>query len=234
MTTKSLIIRRLIMMSRGFIVVVLVLGVVLPDLAQAGSARPRTKVVGEDPADDWGGSSGELAPLGDAIGQELTKATITPTRTTIDFTIYLKSLPPSGGVPEFSRYLWGLEVDGDSYVLDGRFTNLVIGTCHPVDGSCPPPNTTPRVKAFEVRGECGAGTIGTVCELLGFVEADFDSTAASIRVAVPRELIGAARGSVIGSDTHLMGNGVVAVPAIGASATVFPFDHLAIGTTVRV
>lgn len=160
-------------------------------------------VVGTDPSGDWGASvDPTIAPVGNALGQDLTSASITMAdKETINFVIGLNSLPPTGGAPEISRYIWDLTVDGEFVELDGKFTNYSRGACDPTAGKCPPPRD-PGTQPFFVRGNCGVveGTNVTTCQELAIVKATFDAAAKSITIPVPLAAINAKPGSKSPAD----------------------------------
>lgn len=160
---------------------------------------------------------------------------------TINFIIKLNSLPPTGGVPEVSRYAWGMTVDDEYAELDGKFTNYSRGACDPTAGSCPPPRD-PGMQPFAVRANCrveseGAGNL-TVCEEVGIVQATFDPADATITIPVPTELINAKNGSKITSGQSsflsLAGGAVAAMPAVFVTTTLMPLDTLAVTETFKV
>ena len=63
-------------------------------------------IVGEDAIGDWGDDP-EAAPLADAMGQDLVWAAVdNPEPGMVHFIIKVTSLPPVGGVPEATRYVW--------------------------------------------------------------------------------------------------------------------------------
>ncbi|MGH2753518.1 MAG: hypothetical protein ACRDLB_03725, partial [Actinomycetota bacterium] len=141
----------------------------------AGAKGGKLVVVGTDAADDWGDNvDPTLAPLGDALGQELVEASIQPADAkTLNFNIVVNSLPASGGVPELTRYVWTMTVDGELLQLDGKFTNYSRGACDPTAGTCPPPRD-PGMGPFSVRGNCTDNQGAAVtCEEIGSVTATF-------------------------------------------------------------
>lgn len=214
-------------MKRNALVALMLSGLVAaalagtPGVANAGKkAKGGPVVVGTDAADDWGSNvEAALAPLGNALGQELVEASIgMADKKTVNFIIKLASLPAPGGMPEFTRYNWTMSVDGNTVELDGKFTNYSRGACDPTAGSCPPPRD-PGEAPFFVRGNCE--TVGTtvVCQELGLVHAEFDPGAATITIPVPLDVLGAKPGSKIVGGSSGFGGTVAAA----ASAFVTPF-----------
>ena len=177
-----------------------------PVTAKSGKA----KVVAKDAEGDWG--DGTIpAQAGAALGQDLVGAEIAMAdKETINFVIKVASLPPNGGAPEVSRYIWGLMVDGDYVELDGKWTNYSRGACDPTSGQCPPPRD-PGTQPFLVRANCGAveGQNVTTCEEVGIVQGAFDAAAGTITIPVPADMINAKRGSKItaGSSDFTSGAG---------------------------
>jgi hypothetical protein len=196
------------------------------------SAAPKAMTVGEDASGDWGSNvDPTIAPIGDALGQDLVGASISGDSKTVNFTIHVNSLPPVGGVPEISRYTWDLNVDGKFVELDGKFTNYSRGICDPTSGSCPPPRD-PGMQPFFVRGNCAANEANvTICEEIGIVQASFDAAAGTITIPVPGKLIGAKKGSKITPGTNLFGGSISATPAAFVSNTAGPLDFMTITKT---
>lgn len=202
--------------------------------AGAADAKPKKGpvVVGTDAADDWGSNvDKQLAPIGNQLGQELVEASIEKAdATTLNFIIKVAGLPPSGGVPEFTRYVWTMTVDGTLLQLDGKFTNYSRGTCDPTAGTCPPPRD-PGQAPFMVRGNCtDNGGAAVTCEEIGLVKGTFDAGAGTITVPVPLELLGAKAGSTIAHGVQPGSNfaGVWAIPSAWASQGNMPLDEMLI------
>jgi len=178
-------------------------------------------------------------PLGDALAQDLTTASIGGDAKTITFQIGLNSLPPSGGIPEITRYVWSLQVDGNYVELDGKFTNYSRGACDPTSGQCPPPRD-PGMYPFLIRGNCTSveGQSVTTCEELGIVSATFDTATATIQIPVPASLIKAKPGSkiTVGNSTFTTtaGGPIVAIPSAFVSNTASPMDTMQITGTFVV
>lgn len=202
------------------------------------SAAPKKGpvVVGTDDAGDWGSNvDGQLAPVGNQLGQELVEASIEQVdATTLNFIIKVASLPASGGVPEVPRYVWTMTVDGTLLQLDGKFTNFHRGACDPTAGNCPPPRN-PGQGPFMVRGNCVEGEVVT-CEEIGLVNATFDAASGTITIPVSLELLGAKAGSKIAHGVQPGSNfsGVWAIPSAWASQSAMPKDELIITKTYTV
>ncbi|MBA2726097.1 MAG: hypothetical protein H0U53_08915 [Actinobacteria bacterium] len=217
----------------------LIAGALFAPAAIAGKKAPKgPTVLGTDDAGDWGANvDATIGPVGAALGQDLTEASIAPSadKKGLDFVITLASLPPTGGTPEISRYSWDFTVDGEAVELDGKFTNFSRGTCDPTSGQCPPPRN-PGLQPFFVRGNCAVveGTAVVACEELGVVQAAFDAAKGTITIPVPLELIGAKKGSKIGPGVGLFGSTVEAAPAAFLTSGSFPSDGLLILKTYVV
>lgn len=200
----------------------------------AADAKPKKGpvVVGTDAADDWGSNvDKQLAPVGNQLGQELVEAAIEKVdATTLNFIVKVAGLPASGGVPEFTRYVWTMTVDGTLLQLDGKFTNYSRGACDPTAGTCPPPRD-PGSAPFMVRGNCtDNGGAAVTCEEIGLVNGTFDAGAGTITIPVSLELLGAKAGSTIAHGVQPGSNfaGVWAIPSAWASQGNMPLDEMVI------
>jgi hypothetical protein len=233
------------MKTKGFVALALAALMALSLLGPA-SAGPKKKkkgpkagplVVGTDVAGDWAlDGDTTYAPIGDALGQDLVEARIEPggDKETINFVIKLNSLPATGGVPEFTRYVWDMHVDGEFVELDGKFTNYSRGVCDPTSGQCPPPRD-PGQQPFFVRGDCEANDANvTICVEKGVVQASFDTGKAEITIPVTMEMLGAKPGSKISGGPNIFGGSVSASPAAFVSTTAFPLDNLVVTKTYVV
>ena len=205
-----------------------------------GSAQAAKKkgpvVVGTDAAADWGSNvDATLAPIGNQLGMELVEASIEKVdAATLNFNIKVASLPATGGVPEFARYVWTMTVDGELLQLDGKFTNYSRGTCDPTAGTCPPPRD-PGQAPFMVRGNCVEAQVVT-CEEIGLVNGSFDAASGTITVPVPLELLGAKPGSVIAHGMQSGSNfaGVWAIASAWVSQGQTPLDEMIITKPYKV
>ena len=207
-----------------------------PGVASAGKKKKAAGpvVVGKDAANDWGTNvDPNIAPIGNALGQELVEASIgMADKKTVNFIIKVASLPAPGGMPEFTRYNWDFSVDGNSMELDGKFTNYSRGACDPTAGSCPPPRD-PGSAPFFLRGNCS--TVGTtiVCEELGLVNASFDAGSGTITIPVPLSMIKGKPGSKIMGGTSDFGGSIAAAASAFVSPFAAPNDNMvATGTFV--
>jgi hypothetical protein len=212
---------------------VLLLGVLAPGSA-AAKKKSGPVVVGTDDAADWGvNADASLTPLGGPLGQELVEASIgMADAKTVNFVIKVASLPPSGGVPEASRYNWDFTVNGTAYQLTGAFTDYLRGVCNPLHtNACPPPQDPGQQPFFLRQGPC---TVGAECNLLGTFTATFDAAEATITVPVPLAAIKAKAGSKIGPGVTTLGGTVYAAPAAMVSYASFPNDTMTILKTFVV
>lgn len=203
-------------------------------LAPANAAKkPKGPVVvGTDAAGDWGSNTDPgIAPLGDVLGQDMVGAEIglAEDKKTLNFVIKLNALPPTGGMPEFSRYTWDFTVDGEERELDGKFTNYSRGACDPTSGQCPPPRD-PGMQPFLVRGNCAVDNTTpvalTLCEELAKVQALFDAAAGTITIPVPLDALGAKPGSKIAGAPGTFGGTISAAPAAFITNGTMPMDLL--------
>lgn len=206
---------------------------VLPtSAAGANSAKP--VVVGTDDAGDWGsGVDPGISPLGDAVGQDLVEASVgMADKSTINFIIKVNALPPTGGIPEFTRYNWDLYVDGEPFQLTGGFTEYLRGTCNPLHtDSCPPPQDPGQGAFFVRQGPC---TVGADCFVLDIVNAEFDAGEGTITIPVPLEVVGGKPGSKIAPGATIFGGTVYAAPAALVSQASLPHDIMMVDKTYTV
>jgi hypothetical protein len=199
------------------------------------SAKGKAKVVGKDAAGDWGSNvDPTLAPLGDALGQDLTGASIAMgKKKTVLFTIKLASLPPWGGWPEISRYTWNFQINGKLRELDGKWTNYSRGICDPTSGQCPPPRD-PGQQPFFLRGNCTSTQNVTTCEELGIVNAVFDVENSMITIPVPMKMLGAKPGSKIQPGSNIFGGSISAAPSAILTSGNFPMDTMTVTKTFAI
>ena len=228
------------MKTRISLSALLALSLVAALLGPAGLAAAKGKkasgpqVVAKDDAGDWGSNQGDgLSPFGDALGQELVAASIQMAGTkTINFNIQVNSLPPTGGVPEVSRYNWDLTVDGEAFQITGGFTEYLRGICNPnVTNSCPPPRDPGSAPFFIRQGPC---TVGNPCEEVGLVHGKFDAATKTITIPVPLSVLGAKPGSKIGPAASSLGASIYAAPAVFVSYADLPHDQMTVTGTFVV
>ena len=207
-------------------------------VANAAKA-PKALSVGTDAVGDWGLNAPAAPPsqVGDALGQDLTGASISSDGKNINFIFEVNFLPPNGGAPEVTRYTWDFLVDGEFREIDGKWLNYTRGTCDPTAGTCPPPRD-PGQQPFVVRGNCHVealvATNLTVCEEFALVKGVFDPAAKTITVTVPMKAIGAKKGSKIEPGTNIFGGSVSAAPSVWVTSSAFPLDTLTVTKTFVV
>ncbi|HWC14310.1 MAG TPA: hypothetical protein VG929_06925 [Actinomycetota bacterium] len=212
----------------------LVAAFVLPaTTASAGKKKGGGSVaVGTDEKGDFNAfDDPTLAPLGDVFGADLIEATIgMADAKTINFVIKVNSLQT---VPEVVRYIWGMSVDGNYVELDGKYTNYSRGTCDPTSGQCPPPRD-PGMQPFLVRADCEIIDAGasptTVCKEKGIVKATFDTSANTITIPVPTDMINVKPGSKIAAGSSSFssqaGGNVLAILNAFFSQSNWPRDTM--------
>ena len=200
----------------------------------AAPKAKKAKKVATDPAGDWAHNHNTAAsPIGDQLGQDLLEASIgMADKKTVNFNIKVGHLPPNGGVPELTRYVWSLEVDGKYVELDGKYTNYTRGACDPTSGQCPPPRD-PGMAPFLVRGDCETNEANTtICKEKGLVHASFNASSGTITIPVPLKLLGAKKKSVIKAGTsdftanENTGGTIVSIPTAFFALTGFPNDAM--------
>lgn len=198
------------------------------------TAAPKPTVVGTDPGDDWGSNAeAALNPLGGPLGQELVEASIgMADAKTVNFVIKVAMLPPTGGVPEFTRYNWDFAVNGTAYQLTGAFTDYARGVCNPLHtNSCPPPQDPGMQPFFLRQGPC---TVPNECNVLAIAHATFDSASSTITIPVPLETIKAKPGAKISPGVTSLGGTVYAAPAAVVSYASLPNDTMVVTKTFVV
>ncbi|MDQ3645821.1 MAG: hypothetical protein M3345_02665 [Actinomycetota bacterium] len=232
-------------MKKRFLLAALVACLIGALVAPPGTAVAKGKkksgpvVVGKDEAGDWGvdgpTADNSLNDLGDALGQDLVEASIAMAdKATVNFVIKVNSLPPSGGVPEFSRYNWDFLIDGEAFQLTGGFTEYLRGVCYPLtSNTCPPPRDPGSTPFFIRQGACVVAAPPD-CTEVGLVHAAFDAGAGTITIPVPLEAIGGKPGSKITAGASSMGAPVYAAPAALISQANLPKDLLTVTGTFVV
>lgn len=230
---------------RAKVIAVGMTAVLAASLAAAGPSSAASKkkkakkakavTVGTDAAGDWGANvDGGVAPLADALGQDLVKASIEKAdKKTLNFIIEVAALPPTGGVPEFSRYNWDFTVNGSPIQMSGGFTEYLRGTCNPTYNPtiCPPPRDPGEAPFFLRTGGC---LVGGACEEIGLVHAKFDAAKATITIPVPLKMIKAKPGSKIGPAASAYGPAIYAAPGAFIGNAALPNDTLLVAKTYKV
>lgn len=202
--------------------------------AGKGKKKSGPLVIGTDEAGDWGANvDRSIAPLGNALGQDLVEASIgLADKETLNFVIAVGSLPPIGGVPEISRYTWDFAVDGTGFQLSGAFTEYIRGVCNPLTtGTCPPPRDPGAAPFFLRTGDC---TVGGVCEEAALLHATFDPATSTITIPVPLEVLKAKPGSKVTPGATLFGGTIYSAPGVLVTTTAFPHDILIANKTFTV
>jgi hypothetical protein len=195
---------------------------------------PITLTVGSDAAGDWGAAvAAESAPVGEQLGQDLVKATISKKGSTINFIIQVTNLPANGGVPEGSRYNWDFMVDNQQRQLTGAFTEYLRGVCNPLYNPmiCPPPRDPGSTPFFLRTGSCA---VSEPCEEIGLVHATFDAAKKTITVPVPLKMMGGKPGSKITPGASSFGPSIYSAPAAMVSHASAPADVLTVTKTYQV
>lgn len=206
----------------------------VPPAAAQGKGGP--VLVGEDEGGDWGCNQDcSLAGLGERLGQDLVGASLeVADATTVNFIITLTALPPTGGMPEISRYNWDFLVDGEAFQLTGGFTEFIRGICNPlVPNSCPPPRNPGTGPFFLRQGPCTAA-VPPQCEEVALLHATFDAGAGTITIPVPLEVIGAKPGSKITPGVTAFGGSVYSAPQASVSLANLPHDTMVVTKTFTI
>ena len=227
------------MKARALIALALTGLLVAAITAPAVAAKSKATVVAKDAEGDWG--DGTIpAEVGSALGMDLIGAEISGDSKTINFVIKVAQLPPNGGVPELTRYIWSVNVDGEYVELDGKWSNYSRGACDPTSGQCPPPRD-PGMQPFLIRANCAVveGSNVTTCEEVGIVKGVFDAAAGTITIPVPGKMIKAKKGSKItaGSSDFTSGAGgtIIAIAsAFFSNANPANYDAMLVTKTFVV
>jgi len=231
------------MRTKALFAIAVVVGLLGALPGPVGAAPKKKKsgpvVVGKDAADDWGANvDPNIAPAGNALGQELVEASIgMADAKTVNFVIKLNSLPPTGGVPESSRYNWDFAIDADAFQLSGARTEFVRGICNPLitDPMCPPAFGDPAALAdgpfFLRQGSC---LVGEDCAVVAVINATFDAGAATITIPVPLATLKGKPGSKITPLPSSFGDSIYAAPALLVSSTAAPADTMPVTGTFVV
>lgn len=182
---------------RKTLALALALGLLTGAMASAGAA-PKAVTVWEDASGD--ATLGGQAPQSIPAGWDLTGATIAKNGANLEFTVTHADMPPVGSLPEGSRFLWNIAVNGEPYRLVAKSAD--IGKPDVVAGQ-----TTERVGRadtaghFRLEGECVQTATPAVtiinCPPLEYLEGSFDPASMSLTIIVPLKSIKAKTGSVI-------------------------------------
>ncbi len=167
-------------------------------ISPAGAAKP-TKAWTDAPGD--AGLNGEAIPGFDQGGFDLTEGSITKNKSNLEFTVTSAAMPPMGALPELTRFMWAFAVDGVSYRVTAKSTE--VGKPNPADQS----NMDQIGKVypngfFRLEGDCGATSVGgsvslVGCKTLGYLEGKFDPASKSFTFIVPMKSVKAKTGSVL-------------------------------------
>lgn len=163
----------------------------------AGAAKPAT--VFEDAAGD--------ADLGQGLGQsipggwDLAGGTIVKKGANLEFTVSHHDMPPTGTVPEATRFLWNFVVDGKN------FFRLTVKSADIGKPDALAQSGTERIGRvdvnghFRLEGECVTDQtlpVGMVnCPVVDYLEGVWDPASMSFTVTVPLKTIKAKTGSLI-------------------------------------
>ena len=182
---------------RKALALTLALGLLTGAMASAGAA-PKPVTVWEDASGDatLGGQTPQSLPG----GWDLTGATIVKSGANLEFTVTHADMPPVGSLPEASRFLWNISVNGTPYRLTVKSAD--IGKPDVVGGQ-----TSDRIGRadtaghFRLEGECAQTPTPAItiinCPPLEYLEGSFDPAGKSFTVIVPLKSIKAKTGSVI-------------------------------------
>lgn len=195
----------------------------------AGAATPIAATsVGTDARYDWGTNWGPgLAKVGEALGEDLVGAEVAATSDTITFVFKVTVLPMTyanaGSVPGVPVYHWEMGVDGRLVIVRGTF--------RPEDPGCV--TSKCMTSTFVVQSNCKTTAENSYmeCEQLGRVPATFaQGPPGTITVEVPRELIGADDGTVIGPMrspfAEYVGGNLIATTVPPYSDALYPADWM--------
>lgn len=183
-------------------------------IAPAHAAKKKKKkpagplVVFEDPAGDAGLYDVGPHPGAAEGGFDLTKGEIEMDgKDKVKFTVTHDSFPSSGPPGEFFRLIWGLSVDGTQYEITVKSLDVgepdVIATAMGQS-----PNGAERigqvyqgVARFEECGTINAGINWSQCTALGYYDAVFDASTATVTFSIDMETMGVKKGSILAGGT---------------------------------
>ncbi|MFT5222889.1 MAG: hypothetical protein ACI867_001199 [Glaciecola sp.] len=120
---------------------------------------------------------------GSALGLNLVDATIEQTETGLHF-VWLVDNLAAPAPPELTRYNWSFSIDGETFQLQAKTSNLASVTL-PDD---PAGHVTNAGASFQVRGNCTDSYQGTPvagCPHIGWVTGAFDTANNAITMDVP-------------------------------------------------
>ncbi len=181
------------------LIAVLLAGGLVFGLVGSASAGKATTVWKDD-----AGDADNAQGLGTSIpgGFDLVGGSIARNGANLDFTVTHADMPPTGTLPEGFRFLWAFAVDGKTYRLTIKRTD--VGK--PDLGQNQTTERVGRVDVnghFRLEGDCGSTAAPAVlvfvnCKPLAYLEGTWDPASKSVTMTVPMKLIKAKTGSKIG------------------------------------
>lgn len=191
-------------------------------------------VLGEDPEGDP-----PVHPQLAALGIDATEIAIgspDPFLSEIEFVIRVTELnaPPA---PEFIRYLWQFQVEGEEYWIQAKTSDVTTTTAFLDD----PQGSVQHIPgSFRLRGNCGTieNTGIATCRHLAWLDGEFDTGADEVRVRLPLDLEVApaiTAGAAIDPENGMTASIQAAVSNNATSDTVFQdFSYTIPQRTVEV
>lgn len=187
---------------RKLMALLLVAGMSALPIAGAHAATP--KPLWTDPAGDAGNDTTGPLPAVDQAGVDLVSGTITASKGKITFSVTDAAMPPTGGIPEFARLIWGFSIDGHEY----RWTvkSQDVGKPDVVGGG----TGTDRVGKVYTAGEfrledCHDEATPAItlvqCDPIVYADGKFDTASKTISWVLPEAAVKAHKGSVIAPGT---------------------------------
>lgn len=140
------------------------------------------------------------APSSIPAGWDLAEGAIERKGANIEFTVTHHDMPPTGSMPEFTRFLWNFNVGKTPFRLTVKSVDIGKPDVATQTGT----ERIGRVDAqghFRLEGECATDStlpVGFVnCPVVGYYEGSFDPSTKSFTAIIPMKDLKAKPGSVI-------------------------------------
>lgn len=197
--------------------IVLIFSAVTAQPVGAKRAKDSARVVGTDPAGDWGG--GILAPeTGDELGQDLTRVEIRRTdEENLAFGIRVNNLPQDA--TSTTSYVWLFSTDEADWLLaSGACATDFFVECIP--------SSSPDFTLFMCEPKTVEAVTTRACTKRTAMAAEYDSTNETITIPVAISELGIETRGKIAPTVDAPSVLAYTVPPLDVSGTTTPYDEL--------